>query len=90
MIFSDSKCSLTQHQYIDRFHSAFDDEVPSKTTADVWFAELKRERTNVTKFTKLIHQLLLLANINGVREMIVADRCGAYREVEAFLAIGKS
>ncbi|CAK9827565.1 Protein GVQW3 [Anthophora retusa] len=92
MIFYDFKCGLTQQQCIDRLHSAFGDEAPSKTTVYNWFAEFKRGCTSLSDEFREGRPLTTVvpANINAVRETIEVDRHVTYQQIETSLRIGKS
>lgn len=86
------KCGLTQLQCIDKFHSAFVDEEPSKTTVFNWFGEFQRWRASASdEFREGRPSTAVVSeNINAVLEMIVAHRLVTYREIEESLAIRKS
>jgi len=85
MIFYDFKCGLT-------LHSAFGDEVPSKTTVYDWFSEFMRGRVSLSNEFRegRPSTAVVPANIDAVREMVEADRHVTFREIEATMGIGKS
>jgi Transposase. len=89
MIFYDFRYGLTPKQCVEKLISVFGDAAPSKTMVYKWFAEFKRERPTFDDDVREGRPCtsVVAEKIDGVREMITADRHVTYQEIKSSLGI---
>ena len=90
MIFYDFKVGLSEDTCIQRLHSAFSDEAPSRATVFRWFREFRRGRSSLhdEEHTARPCSAVTPENVCRVRKMITDDNRCTYQMIEAALGIG--
>ena len=92
MTFYDFKVGLTEDQCVERLHSAFHDEAPSRATVFRWFREFQSGRDSFSdeERTGRPRAAGTPENIVAVQKMVDADGRCTYRMMEESLKIGSA
>ena len=90
MIFYDFKVGLNENQCVERLHSAFGGEAPSRATVFRWFSEYRKGRETFCDEDRAGRPCSAVTpeNIVAVQKMIESDGKCTYHMIEISLRIG--
>ena len=83
------RCGFTQQQYIDELNSIYSDEASSRVRVYRWYGEFNRGGSSLQDEFRAGRpkSIAVPETIDAVRQLILQDRHGTYREIETNLGI---